>query len=270
MKKYFSIGETAKINNVSIQALRHYDKIGLLKPAYVDPESKYRYYSLHQFIYLDLIKYSKHIGATLKEISNVLQDKNVVTLLSFLNKQQSVIEKEINRLNKMNNAIGHIKDQIKYAVELKETNEIYFRELEKRFIIDIELNKKDEYSDVEIKIRKLDKIMEENEIMLQGEVGCFINLDLFINKGKFCYKSVYSTLCIDDIGNNNLDIKQIKEGKFICISYLSKEREQAVDKLSKYIKENNIKYKGVGLEIQLFNTIEPCENTDLYELQILI
>ncbi|WP_272509083.1 MerR family DNA-binding transcriptional regulator [Clostridium ganghwense] len=46
MKEYFSIGETAKINNVSIQALRLYDRMGLLKPAYVDPENNYRYYTI--------------------------------------------------------------------------------------------------------------------------------------------------------------------------------------------------------------------------------
>ncbi|MFD1176457.1 MerR family DNA-binding transcriptional regulator [Paenibacillus puldeungensis] len=46
MKTKFSIGETAKINNVSIQALRHYDKIGLLTPAFVNEESGYRYYDM--------------------------------------------------------------------------------------------------------------------------------------------------------------------------------------------------------------------------------
>lgn len=52
MKKYFSIGETAKINNISIQALRHYDKIGILKPAYIDLNTNYRYYTINQFIYI--------------------------------------------------------------------------------------------------------------------------------------------------------------------------------------------------------------------------
>ncbi|QZY55174.1 MerR family transcriptional regulator [Crassaminicella profunda] len=271
MKKYFSIGETAKINNVSIQALRLYDRMGLLKPAYVDPNSNYRYYTIDQFIYLDLIRYSKYIGAPLKELNDVLHNKDVFTLLSFIKNQQQIVEKEIVRLENISKAIGKIENKIKYAIELKETNEIYFREIEKRFIVNAVLNKKDEESDIEIKLRKLDKILEENEIMFEGETGYFINLDVFLNEGDMCYKSIYSTLYMDSIKNNNIDIKEIQAGKFICIAYLNKDREMAVGRVRKYMKENNIHPIGIGVESQLFNTLEPWENEDLlYELQILV
>ena len=42
MDKYFSIGEVSKITGLSIDRLRNYDKIGLLKPSYIDPKSGYR------------------------------------------------------------------------------------------------------------------------------------------------------------------------------------------------------------------------------------
>ena len=35
MEKYFSIGEISKLSNLSVQTLRHYDKLGLLKPSLV-------------------------------------------------------------------------------------------------------------------------------------------------------------------------------------------------------------------------------------------
>lgn len=35
----FSIGEFASIGRVSVRMLRHYDEIGLLPPARVDPSS---------------------------------------------------------------------------------------------------------------------------------------------------------------------------------------------------------------------------------------
>lgn len=41
-KKLYSIGEVAELNNISIQTLRYYDKIGLFTPASVDPQSHYR------------------------------------------------------------------------------------------------------------------------------------------------------------------------------------------------------------------------------------
>ena len=40
----YSIGEFSKIGSVSTKTLRYYDEIGLLRPAYVDEENRYRYY----------------------------------------------------------------------------------------------------------------------------------------------------------------------------------------------------------------------------------
>ncbi|WBW97131.1 MerR family transcriptional regulator [Oceanirhabdus sp. W0125-5] len=271
MKKYFSIGETAKINNVSIQALRLYDKMGLLKPAYVDQETNYRYYTIEQFMYIDLIRYSKYIGAPLKELSHVFNSKDIRKLMAFMKNQQKIVEKEITRLKNVSRAIGHLEDKIKYGIESKKTNEVFLKEIEKRFIIDIKLDIKDKESDIEIKIRKKDKLVEENELIFEGETGYFINSHLFLNKGKFEYESVYSTLLGEGIENKNLDIRDIPKGKFLCITYLNDEREKAVHKLREYIKENNIETLDIVVESQLLNTLNPWENNDLlYELQILI
>ena len=37
------IGLFSKLSRVSIRMLRYYDEIGLLHPAYIDPESDYRH-----------------------------------------------------------------------------------------------------------------------------------------------------------------------------------------------------------------------------------
>ena len=44
----FKIGEFSKLSQVSVKALRHYDALGLLKPARVDRFTGYRYYSADQ------------------------------------------------------------------------------------------------------------------------------------------------------------------------------------------------------------------------------
>lgn len=38
------IGLFSKLSRVSIRMLRYYDEMGLLRPAYIDPDSDYRYY----------------------------------------------------------------------------------------------------------------------------------------------------------------------------------------------------------------------------------
>ena len=68
MKDMFSIGELARYQNISKQTLIFYDKIGLFRPAYVDPDNKYRYYKASQIDYLDTILIMKEMGFSLAEI----------------------------------------------------------------------------------------------------------------------------------------------------------------------------------------------------------
>ena len=65
MKDMFSIGELARYQNISKQTLIFYDKIGLFRPAYVDPDNKYRYYKASQIDYLDTILIMKEMGFSL-------------------------------------------------------------------------------------------------------------------------------------------------------------------------------------------------------------
>jgi DNA-binding transcriptional MerR regulator len=51
----FRIGEFSQIARVIIDTLRHYDALGLLKPAQVDPFTGYRYYSARQLMTLNRI-----------------------------------------------------------------------------------------------------------------------------------------------------------------------------------------------------------------------
>jgi DNA-binding transcriptional MerR regulator len=49
------IGEFSKLARVSVKTLRYYADLGLLKPAYVDRYSGYRYYALEQLPRLNRI-----------------------------------------------------------------------------------------------------------------------------------------------------------------------------------------------------------------------
>ena len=58
---YLSIGEMAKMNHTTISTLRLYDEMDLLKPAYVNEATNYRYYDIKQNARLDLIQYMKEL-----------------------------------------------------------------------------------------------------------------------------------------------------------------------------------------------------------------
>jgi DNA-binding transcriptional MerR regulator len=71
----FSIGEFSKLGRVTVDALRHYDALGLLKPAKVDPFTGYRYYSASQLLSLHRILALKEIGFSLDEIARIFQQE---------------------------------------------------------------------------------------------------------------------------------------------------------------------------------------------------
>lgn len=64
-----SIGEFAKLRGINVKSLRYYESIGALKPAYVSPESGYRYYSINQLSDLDVVLTLIELGIPLKTIA---------------------------------------------------------------------------------------------------------------------------------------------------------------------------------------------------------
>ncbi|WP_329488669.1 MerR family transcriptional regulator [Kitasatospora sp. NBC_01246] len=71
----FNIGDFAKHGRVSVRMLRHYDAIGLLHPARVDPVSGYRSYEAAQLARLNRVIALKDLGFTLQQVRAVLDER---------------------------------------------------------------------------------------------------------------------------------------------------------------------------------------------------
>lgn len=71
----FAIGEFARHGRVSVRMLRHYDAIGLLRPAHVDPVTGYRGYQAAQLAELNGIVALKDLGFTLEQVRAMLDEK---------------------------------------------------------------------------------------------------------------------------------------------------------------------------------------------------
>ena len=64
----YRIGTFADVGGVSTKTLRFYDQIGLLRPARVDPRTRYRFYLPEQLRELASILELREAGASLTEI----------------------------------------------------------------------------------------------------------------------------------------------------------------------------------------------------------
>lgn len=92
----FKIGEVAGIFDISIRALRLYDKLDVLKPELVDEKTGYRYYSTEQIQQLQTILSLKGVGFSLIEVKAVLDDpEHPARLLELLRQKREKALDEI-------------------------------------------------------------------------------------------------------------------------------------------------------------------------------
>src|SRR6266516_3250523 len=92
----FSIGDFARHGRVSVRMLRHYDAIGLLRPASVDRATGYRWYQAEQLSRLNRIVALKDLGFTLQQVQSILDEKvSVEELRGMLRLRRADLQTQI-------------------------------------------------------------------------------------------------------------------------------------------------------------------------------
>jgi|SRR5215469_13274596 len=100
----YRIGEFAQLGGVSPKTLRHYEKMGLLRPAAVDARTRYRCYAARQLRDLASILALRDLGLSLPEIRAFLARSGTTSdrrslLLGLRRNTHRVIEKAMQSLN---------------------------------------------------------------------------------------------------------------------------------------------------------------------------
>jgi DNA-binding transcriptional MerR regulator/effector-binding domain-containing protein len=82
---------------VSIRTLRHYDEIGLLRPATVDPDTGYRGYSAAQLGQINRIMALKELGLSLTQVRLMLDGVTLAELGGMLLLRRAQLEHELDQ-----------------------------------------------------------------------------------------------------------------------------------------------------------------------------
>lgn len=90
------IGDFARLSQVSVVTLRHYDEMDLLKPVRVEPLTGYRFYAADQLPRLNRILALKDLGFSLEQIKLMLADGlTAEQLRSLLTMQRKEVERRV-------------------------------------------------------------------------------------------------------------------------------------------------------------------------------
>ena len=237
-EKLFSIGEVARLFDLSVGTLRHYETLGLVQPEHVDPGTGYRYYSVRQFEPLNTVRYLRMLGMPLPSIGDFLKNRDVGNIEQKLLRQKAEIGKKRRELEiierKIDNRLSMLADAKSAPLDVIEEKILPPCRLvwvEKPLELDNAL-------DMELPIRGLDGSRRDTAVFL-GKVGVGISKENLL-AGKFDkYDCIFLILDEDEAGDGALEKPSTK---CISVRYCGSHREAAAqyEKLARYMKQRGL------------------------------
>ena len=135
MQGYLSISDFARLRNVNPKSLRYYERIGALIPAYIDPETGYRYYALEQLVEMDMILMCLELNIPLRDAEQYRQPDQTLDIRQLLQDgKQTALEKLAhlhNTMLQMEDALRRIEANRPY----QNKSGYYRRHLPRRLIL---------------------------------------------------------------------------------------------------------------------------------------
>lgn len=136
MKKYFSVGEAAKAARTTSETLRHYDRIGLVKPSKKDEWTNYRYYTEQDIVRLNTVRALQLMDLSLQEIKKVLEYDDLEKIVNFLAQAEKKADEKIAALQYGKSKIQLAKaDYERKLQEQQNFNGVLLKDLPERVIL---------------------------------------------------------------------------------------------------------------------------------------
>lgn len=118
-KNLLTIGKLSKLTGTGIKALRYYDRIGILPPAYVDPQNGYRYYTFPQVYLVETIQMCVELDIPLKEFTSFTSGSCQISYTGVLKYGTQIAKRKIAELQRKLQYLEHIQQEIDRAEQLQ-------------------------------------------------------------------------------------------------------------------------------------------------------
>ncbi len=248
----YQIGEFSYLCETSIKTLRHYHKIGLLKPVKVDYYTGYRYYDDKQVQEFKLIKELQEAGLSLEKI------KEIVKNFDKTNIQKQIVKIE----NEKNKQVQILKDLIKHNTVDDETLNVEFIPNEQRYFIGRFQKAKNRNVDI-----SLEKFKNHNKVFISYEKGykeedilCFVGLEIS--------KKEKNSLTSEDLAKENLEILSNDSDKVTSVLHTKVNNSllESYQDIIKFASKNAFQIRGEFYEIESNGQIDIY--VEAYDLKV--
>lgn len=269
MKKYFSIGEMAKLNYISTHTLRYYDRINLLKPSYIEEATGYRYYTYEDFLFLDTIQYLKLFHMSLTEIKAQFENRSIENTLKVYKNQVIVLDAQMEAMKNIKKRILHNINNLNESKLIFENKKKELKFYPERYVmlIDDTVSTDEEY---EVVIRKLSHHLYSENFRFMGDFMSMKSKEL-LEAGVFETTMAIGNMMKSRPGGK--EYRTIPPSEYACMYHTgpSERIGESYEELLLFIKESGRKIIGDAIElfeIDLMDTKNPNEYITHIEIPV--
>ncbi|MFT8348796.1 MerR family transcriptional regulator [Clostridium saccharoperbutylacetonicum] len=245
-EELFSIGKFSKICSISIQALRYYDKIGLLKPKVIDIETNYRFYGVEQIVIVMIIQKMAALGLSLNEIGVFLHKNDMIGIKNIFEQKRQDLKEQINELLYADKSLELYIDNIN-MLENADFSCIEIKRIPKRDVIYLKKT-------IELNENGFAKLFNEFEKILENKKGSIIGNPMAIYHGERILGNLCDIqLCMEirEPCEKENNYKVISEGYYLSKMHLGAHynKPETYEKLIEYANNNKLSITGDPVEV---------------------
>lgn len=269
-----SISEMAKLRKVTTETLRHYDRIDLFKPAYIDPDSGYRYYSIAQYEKLGTIKELRQLGMGLEEIKEYFSDRNVRKSMELLKKYHEKLVLEIQQKKALEKIIAEKITFMEGMNEVTRVGKIFETDFPQRNVMTFGTMEW-EKQEVNYDLTRLEGHMDEMApVLASNRIG--VSSSRILSQMKIQLEiderfPVAPFILCDKKYRKSKHFKEIPGGHYVCTYYngLWGTYNESLIKIADYMEKNRLLQDGNFYQIyQVDITLTDKFDETLIELQV--
>lgn len=266
---YYTVGQMAKLSNLSKQTLRYYDQIDLFKPIFIDEQTNYRYYAESQLYLLDLIKSLRFVGTPLEKIKEI-QHYSIEEMILYLNEQEMAIEQQLAKLEDTKYALRKTRKQMEEQLAIPVMNEVFEKLEEEETLLCLTVHKSTAENVSNEDLLRLTETIESVGSVQTIRYGGQFPLENYKTLKDITYSQIYIPILTArpiELHSSEMQIISMTSGRYIEIAFIYTKEQYMVmyKKLLHYIIENKLQ-----VEKRVWESIMPRTFSPKLKEQLII
>lgn len=276
MSEHYTIGELAKIYNISVHTLRFYDKKEVFQPSMKNTASGYRYYTPDQLYQLDLLLFLRELGFPVSDVKDIMHRiSSRDHLRDALQQQRAVIEEQIAALEAVRDKLLRVDN--KFSNLLPELNVVKVRWVTSRVFMP--MYAPDLPAEGETRHFKFKEIISRNSKFLSSHdtvpevrgIGAVAYRKDFLEQQRIRYNYIFVEMDNMELAEGAPPPLYLEAGNYLTCRFDGRDgqRTAAYQQMEDYILANGLKVGPWYVEDTIGADLPPMRQEDeIMELQI--